>query len=110
MAGEFLYALCKSWLSSRIHTFSYDAKGDITIVHKVSSLLGDVSWKKTEDLYLIFEKSSCKSQVQQKSISKLIFAGYTGSRNTVRNRLRPYFSTHSNHINDPSRRIFSYTL
>ena len=46
MAGEFLYALCKSWLSSRIHTFSYDAKGDITIVHKVLWLLGDVLMEK----------------------------------------------------------------
>ena len=46
------------------------------------------------DLYLISEKSSWKKSSLtnwisslQKSISKLIFAGYTGSKNPVRNRL-----------------------
>jgi hypothetical protein len=49
------------------------------------------------DLYLVFEKSSWKNQVRrtgfslQKSISKLIFAGYTGSKNPVRNRLKIQF-------------------
>ena len=50
------------------------------------------------DLYLIFEKTSFKNQVLQtgllackKSISKLIFAGYTGSKNQVQNRLKIKF-------------------
>ena len=42
-------------------------------------------------LYLIFEKSSLKNQVRRKSILKLIFAGYTGSKNPVRNRLKIQF-------------------
>ena len=45
------------------------------------------------DLYLIFEKSSSSNWISnlQKSISKLIFAGYTGSKNPVRNRLKIQF-------------------
>ena len=61
-----------------------------------------VNIKRPIHLYLIFEKSSWKNQVRrtgflvyfkldfyslcslQKSISKLIFAGYTGSKNPVR--------------------------
>ena len=42
------------------------------------------------DLYLNFEKSSWKNPVQ-KSISKFIFAGYTGSKNPVQNRLKIQF-------------------
>ena len=40
-----------------------------------------------------FEKSSLTNWVfnMQKSISKLIFAGYTGSKNPVRNRLKIKF-------------------
>ena len=43
--------------------------------------------------YLIFEKSSSTKWMfnMQKSISKLIFAGYTGSKNPVRNRLKKQF-------------------
>ena len=45
---------------------------------------------------LIFEKSEKSSSTNwifnlQKSISKLIFAGYTGSKNPVRNRLKIQF-------------------
>ena len=38
----------------------------------------------------MFEKSSSTNWIfkPQKSISKLIFAGYTGSKNQVRNRLK----------------------
>ena len=36
------------------------------------------------DLYLIFEKSSCKNQVRQ--------TGYTGSKTPVRNRLKIQFA------------------
>ena len=45
------------------------------------------------DLYLIFEKSSLTNWIfsLQKSISKLIFAGYTGSKNPVRNRQKIQF-------------------
>jgi hypothetical protein len=54
------------------------------------------------DLYLIFEKSIRKNQFGkinfnkldfslQKSILKFIFAGYTGSKNQVRNRLKIHF-------------------
>ena len=45
------------------------------------------------DLYLIFEKSSLTNWIfsLQKSISKLIFAGYTGSKNPVPNRLKIQF-------------------
>ena len=51
------------------------------------------------DLYLLeflkikLEKSSSTSLVfsLQKSISKLIYAGYTGSKNPVRNRLKIQF-------------------
>jgi hypothetical protein len=41
------------------------------------------------DLYLIFEKSSCKNQVQQTGFSacknnfEIDFGGYTGSKNPV---------------------------
>ena len=45
-------------------------------------------YNESVDLYLNFEKSSWKNQVQ---ILKLIFAGYTGSKNPVRNRLRIQF-------------------
>ena len=60
--------------------------------------IGLVCWRHTArirllhpiHLYLIFEKSSLKSQVRQiglltwkKSISKLIFTGYTGCKNLV---------------------------
>ena len=40
-----------------------------------------------------FEKSSSTNWIfnLQKSISKLIFAGYTGSKNPVRNRLKIQF-------------------
>ena len=43
--------------------------------------------KRPIHLYLIFEKSSLKNQVRRTGfeISKLIFAGYTGSNNPVRN-------------------------
>ena len=50
------------------------------------------------DLYLISEKTSLKNQVQlnwifnlKKTFSKLIFAGYTGSKNPVQNRLKIQF-------------------
>ena len=46
------------------------------------------------DLYLNFEKSSRTTTwifSLQKSISKLIFAGYTGSKNQVKNRLKTQF-------------------
>ena len=45
------------------------------------------------DLDLIFEKSSSTDWIfsLQKSIAKLIFAGYTGSKNPVRNRLKIQF-------------------
>ena len=45
------------------------------------------------DLYLIFEKLSLTNWIfcLQKSISKLIFVGYTGSKNLVRNRLKIQF-------------------
>ena len=44
-------------------------------------------------LYLIFEKSSSTNWILnlQKSILKLIFAGYTGSKNPVWNRLKIQF-------------------
>ena len=44
-------------------------------------------------LYLIFEKSSLMNWIfnLQKSISKLIFAGYTGCKNPVWNRLKIQF-------------------
>ena len=44
-------------------------------------------------LHLIFEKSTSTSWIcnLQKSISKLIFAGYTGSKNPVWNRLKIQF-------------------
>ena len=44
-------------------------------------------------MYFIFEKSSSTNWFfnLQKSISKLIFAGYTGSKNPVRNRLKIQF-------------------
>ena len=67
MAGEFLYALCKSWLSSRIHTFSYDAKGDITIVHKVPWLLGDILWIK---IYVVPNKKESISKNSRKKHSQ----------------------------------------
>ena len=41
------------------------------------------------DLYLNFEKSSWKNQVQQSEFSILIFVGYTGI--PVRNRLKIQF-------------------
>ena len=46
------------------------------------------------DLYLIFEKSSCKNQVRQIGFlaSKNIFAGYTGSKNPVQNRPKFQFA------------------
>ena len=42
------------------------------------------------DLYLIFEKSFSTNCIFSlyKSILKLIFAGYTGSKNQVRNKLK----------------------
>ena len=45
------------------------------------------------DLYLIFEKSISTNWIfsLQKSISKLIFADYTGSNNQVRNRKKIHF-------------------
>ena len=45
------------------------------------------------DLYLNFEKSSLKNQVRRTGFffSKLIFAGSTGSKNQVRNRLKIQF-------------------
>jgi hypothetical protein len=45
------------------------------------------------DLYSISEKSSSTKWIfnLQKSISKLIFAGYTGSKNPVQNRLKIQF-------------------
>ena len=44
-------------------------------------------------LYLIFEKSNWMNWIfnLQKSIPKLIIAGYTGSKNPVRNRLKIQF-------------------
>ena len=70
-------------------TFLRQGQGQVLALHPIH-------------LYLIFEKSSWKNQVRrtgfliyfeldcyflcslQKSISKLIFAGYTGSKNPVR--------------------------
>ena len=46
---------------------------------------------KSLGLYLNFEKSSWKNLDLQKSISKLIFAAYTDSKNPVWNRLKIQF-------------------
>ena len=43
------------------------------------------------DLYLNFEKSSWKNEVQRTGFLKLICAGYTGSKKQVRNRLKIQF-------------------
>ena len=56
-------------------------------------------YKPPVDLYLSFEKSSWKNQVRQTGFfnlqkSKLIFAGYTGSKNPVQNRLNIQFIEH----------------
>ena len=60
----------------------------------VTVLLGDQSVHNPPiDLYLISEKSGLTEWIfnLQTSILKLIFAGYTGSKNPVRNRLKIWF-------------------
>ena len=51
------------------------------------------SWQLTPcwSVYLSFEKSSCKNQVRQTGFTKLVFAGYPGSKNQVWNRLKIQF-------------------
>ena len=113
---EFLCGICVIWLYVHINIFPktfWLSLARIMIVHKVNIFwLGHKVWKKSPPLFwrywptfylhLIFEissvtrfffnfeKSSLKNQ-KINLISKLIFAGYTGSKNQVRTQQKIKF-------------------
>ena len=63
------------------------------LIGKELSILLTPCWSVLEFWKIKLEKSSSTNWIfsLQKSISKLIFAGYTGSKNPVRNRLKIQF-------------------
>ena len=84
--GKPLLPSCKSHTSNKVHTkYQTFFKSDLWPKH--TPYLSVLDWK------IKFEKSSSTNWIfnLQKLISKLIFAGYTGSKNPVRNRPKIQF-------------------